>query len=232
MNIFAIVFLIIAALAVFAAVHFHLIAKIEELFPKHAAASSESGVKVITTGDVTVHAGNSTPPPPPATVVPPVDHGATPPGNAGATGAWVGQTVPGGDTPDANGAIAIPAIASKFAPGSRFLTNASLPYVPACSAQAFCIAANCGNTAAAEQITGLASVVALAVVANPADTIAVGGPAFHLAGQAPGEKRVVLPNVISLSSKFASVADIVAHYRTSPDYGTGTGSGSGFSPKH
>jgi len=166
----------------------------------------------------------------PAPVVPPADHGATPPANAGATGSQSGA-VPGGDTPDANGAIAIPAIAAKFAPGSRFLTVASLPYVPAGSAQAFCIAANCGNTAAAERITGLASVVALAVVANPPETVAVGGPKFHLAGQAPGEKRVVLPNVISLSSKFASVADIVAKYQTVPDYGAG-GGGTGFVPGH
>lgn len=170
--------------------------------------------------------GTITPPAPPIAV-----HGTSPPINAGGTGSLLGQPVPGGDMPDANGAIAIEAIASKFAPGSRFLTIASLPYVPAASAEAFCIAANCGNTTAAEQITGLASVVALAVVANPMGTVQVGGPAYHLAGQAPGEQRVVLDHVISLSIKYASVADIVAAYSGKPDYGTQTGSG-GFSPNH
>lgn len=228
---------LLLAVAVYAHAH-HLTLKsiLAKLEGKTSAAPPAGDVGVTTSGDVTViHYGNSgttTPPTPPTPVVPTPGHGGTPPANAGSTGSLVGQPVPGGDTPDANGAIAIPAIASKFAPGSRFLTVASLPYVPEKSAAAFCIAANCGNTSAAEQITGLASVVALAVVANPAETVAFGGPAFHLAGQAPGEKREVIANVISLSSKFSSVADIVAKYQNAPDYGTGAGSGSGFSPGH
>lgn len=211
------VILVLVAVAAFAAYHYHLTSTVKtavkELFHAHA-----------TTAQANAASGSSV-----AGSAPPVDHGATPPANAGATGSLVGQPVPGGDVPDANGAIAIAPIARKFAPGSRFLTVAALPYVPAGSAQAFCIAANCGNTEAAERITGLASVVALAVVANPPETVAVGGPAYHLAGQAPGEQRAVLANVISLSSKFASVTDIVAAYRDKPDYGTNTGSG--FSPR-
>lgn len=213
-----IVVAIIAAL--FAAYHFHLLATIKAALSKPKDASTGA---VNAPGSVIA---------PPAPVVPPADHGATPPATAGATGSLVGQAVPGGDTPDTNGAIAIPGIAAKFAPGSRFLTVAALPYVSAGSAQAFCIAANCGNTQFSEQITGLASVAALAVVPNPAATVAVGGAAFHLAGQAPGEKRVVLSNVISLSAKLTSITDIVAKYQTVPDYGTNTGSGAGFGPKH
>lgn len=212
-----IVVAIIAAL--FAVYHFHLLATVKAALYKSKDASTGA---VTAPGSVIA---------PPAPVVPPVDHGATPPANAGATGTQTGA-VPGGDTPDANGAIAIPAIAAKFAPGSRFLTVAALPYVPVGSAQAFCIAANCGNTAFIEQISGLASVVALAVVANPAETVAVGGPAYHLAGQAPGEQRAVLANVISLSSKFASVTDIVAAYKDKPDYTSNPSNGSGFGPKH
>lgn len=209
--------------AVLAIIHFHLLPKIEALLHKHAARAP-----VV----VNVNGGTGAQPVPGGqTQVPPPSHGANPPANSGSTGSLVGQPVPGGDTPDSNGAIAIPAIAAKFAPGSRFLTVASLPYVAAGSAAAFCIAANCANTAAAEQISGLASVVALAVVQNPPSATAVGFQAFHLANGVSGEPRQVLPNVVTLSPSFATVADIVAKYQNSPNYGS-QGSGSGFPQAH
>lgn len=212
------VILVLVAVAAFAAYHYHLTSTVKtavkELFHAHA-----------TTAQANAASGSSV-----AGSAPPVDHGATPPTNAGATGSLVGQPVPGGDVPDANGAIAIPSIASKFAPGSRFLTVISLPYVPAGSAAAFGIAANCSNSAESARIGGLATVTALAVVPNPPETVAIGGPKFHLSGQAPGEKRVVVPNVIVLPDTLTTLDAINAYYAHQADYGTNTGTGSGFSP--
>lgn len=223
MNLLYVVLIVAALVGVFAAHHFHLIATIKELFPNHAAAPSAASVNVTTTGDVTVHTGNSMPPAPPAPVVPTPDHGATPPANAGATGTHNGA-VPGGDTPDANGAIAIPSIAAKFAPGSRFLTVASLPYVPKASAQAFCIAANCQNVKFLEgafvNIPDFSNYKPLAAVANPPSAAAVGGAAFHLQGQFPGEARTFLTGCIAISNDLTTMDEVVEYCAKLPDYGS------------
>lgn len=205
--------------AIIAAYHFHLLTTVKAALHKSKDASPGA---VTAPGSVIA---------PPAPVVPPADHGATPPANAGATGTQTGA-VPGGDTPDANGAIAIPAIAAKFAPGSRFLTVVSLPYVPAQSAAAFCIAANCSDSAQSLRMGGIAMTTALAVIPNPPESAAVGGPKFHLAGQAPGEKQVTIPGVVSIPNTLTTMDAIVAYYAHQADYGTNTGSGAGFGPKH
>lgn len=84
MNISAIVAIVIAALAVFAAVHFHLIAKIEAALHKHASAPSTAPVTV------NVTAGNSGP-------------SALPPASS------VGTTGIADSTLGANTTVAIPA---------------------------------------------------------------------------------------------------------------------------
>jgi len=180
--------------------------------------------------------GNSVSPPTtaPPPVAPPADHGATPPANAGATGTQTGA-VPGGDTPDANGAIAIPAIASKFPPNSRFLTVAALPFVPQGSAQAFCIAANCQNVKFLEgafvNVPDFSNYKPLAAVANPASAVAVGGPAFHLWGQAPGEVPFKsISDCVAISNDLTTMQEVADYCAKLPDYGTNTGSGIGFSP--
>lgn len=213
---------LVVALFAALAVHFHVTLadirnKVVSLFHLHAAAAIASASA----------AGNGVT----SVVVAPPSHGATPPANAGATGTQTGA-VPGGDTPDSNGAIAIPGIAAKFAPGSRFLTVVSLPYVPAQSAASFCIAANCSDSAQSLRMGGLAMTTALAVIPNPPESAAVGGPKFHLAGQAPGEKQVTIPGVVSIPDTLTTMDAIVAYYAHQADYGTNTGSGAGFSPKH
>lgn len=156
-------------------------------------------------------------------------HGATPPSNAGATGSLVGQAVPGGDKPDANnGSVAYDKLAPHFAPGSRFLMIPTLPYVPEKSAAAFCIAANCGDSATDAQITGLAEVCAFPAIPNPPAAAAVGGPAFHLLGQAPGEKGgqvihgvIVLPSTLTTFEAVDAYAAHLAAYNPNVDYGHG-----------
>lgn len=183
--------------------------------------------------------GTVTPPAPPMPVPgavpdstpPPPGHGATPSAAATTVGTLVGQQVPGCGLPDSDGRIQIPDIAAKFEAGSLFLTDATLPYVPAGSKQAFQIAENCANSSQSQRMGGLAQTCALAAVANPAATIAVGGPAFHLAGQAPGEARQVLPNTVVIPSTLATLAEIVAFYSKQPDYGTATVSGHNPVPK-
>lgn len=221
-----IVVAIIAAL--FAAYHFHLLATVKAALHKSKDASPGA---VTAPGSVIA---------PPAPVVQPADHGATPPANAGATGTQTGA-VPGGDVPDANGAIAIPAIASKFPPNSRFLTVAALPFVPTASAQAFCIAANCQNVKFLEgafvNVPDFSNYKPLAAVANPASAVAVGGAAFHLWGQAPGEVPFKsIPDCVAISNDLTTIQDVVAYCAKLPDYGTvhpvSPVAGPGFSPRH
>ncbi len=215
--------ILIAALAAVAAVHFHLLATIKELFPKHAPLAVGNGSAPL-----------------PAPVVPPADHGATPPANAGATGSQSGA-VPGGDVPDANGAIAIPAIASKFPPNSRFLTVAALPFVPTASAQAFCIAANCQNVKFLEgafvNVPDFSNYKPLAAVANPASAVAVGGAAFHLWGQVPGEVPFKsIPDCVAISNDLTTMQEVADYCAKLPDYGSlhpvSPVAGPGFSPRH
>lgn len=145
--------------------------------------------------------------------------------NAAKTGTNTGA-VPGGDTPDSQGAIAIPSIAAKWAPNSRFLTVAALPYVPARSKAAFQIAENCGNSTFSQNIAGIAESFALQAVDNPPATVAVGGPLFHLSGQVPGEAQVELVNVVTIPLTLTTIDEITAFYAKVPDYGTqkpGTG---------
>lgn len=164
-----------------------------------------------------------TAPPNPAPLPP--GHGANPPPNAGGVGTQVGQAVPGGDTPDVNGAIAIPAIANKFPPNSRFLAIPTLPFVPKASAQAFTIAANCGNVKFLEgafvNIPDFSNYKSLPAVANPASAVALGGPAFHLHGQAPGETVYSpIPNCVALSSDLVTMDQVTAYCAKLPDFGT------------
>lgn len=189
---------------------------IETLIHHHEAGTLPPAPQPGQSAIITGSAGGSTPP---------VDHGAMPPDNAGSTGVNVGQPVPGGDTPDTNGAIAIPAVASKFPPGSRFLTVAALPFVSKASAQAFTIAANCQNVKFLEgafvNVPDFSNYQPLPAVENPASAVAVGGPKFHLHGQAPGE-GVFSPiqNCIAISNDLTTVDEVVAYCAKLPDYGS------------
>lgn len=165
---------------------------------------------------------NSTPPPPAGKATTTT---VTPPAAAGSTGSLVGQPVPGGDVPDANGAIAIPAIASKFPPNSRFLTAAALPFVPRASAQSFCIAANCQNVKFLEgafvNIPDFSNYKPRAAVANPPEAAAVGGAAFHLQGQWPGESTsTFIPNCIAISNDLTTMDEVVAYCAKLPVFGS------------
>lgn len=219
MNIIIVAVVVIAA--AFAVTHLHLLPKIEALLHKHASTAG-SGVVV------TVNSGNGSAPAPSvggggATPTPP-DHAATPPANAGSTGSQSGA-VPGGDTPDANGAIAIPAIAAKFPPNSRFLTVATLQFVPKASAQAFCISANCQNVKFLEgafvNVPDFSNYMPLAAVANPPEAANVGGALFHLQGQLPGEARTFIPNCIAISNELTTIDQVVGYCAKLPIYGTG-----------
>lgn len=207
MNVSSIVFIVIAALAVFAAVHFHLIAKIEAALHKTAPVANPAPVVV----NVNPPGGGIIPPSesPVFTPAPPV---ITAPA----------ASLPAGiDTPDANGFVALTGLpAGSYYSKIRFSiaeVGAALQGVQHAS-----VALNSGFLANGRWIT--TQFIGVCAQIEGVTDGTTGAQTYRLK-----QPEVSIPGTLALPPSF-TVASATAHFAALPDPNT-KGSG-GFVPGH
>lgn len=205
MNISAIVYIVIAALAVFAAYHFHLLATVEAAIKKHFHSSATAGAAG---GGVIANNGGSS---------------AAPPASGSTSSAPPVVTAPGAklpegiDTPDANGFVALTGIPQTSARAKiRFSiaeVGAALPGVQHAS-----VALNSGFLANGRWIASNKFIGVCAQIEAVTDGT-TGAQTYRL--KTPEQD---IPNTLALPPHF-TVASATAYFASLPEPHEGDGAG-------